>query len=402
VLLGLGLFLGAGELLSALALRVVPEPQAEDETRLPPPEVWQARDENRPRDKAWHRYRIVCLGDSCTYGIGVKTQDSYPRQLERLLNEGLAYQRFEVLNLGIAGYTSYLGLLRLREMALAFRPDLVIASFGLNDKWRAELSDRAKTAWERSAAMTARHRVAAALEYSHLYRFLRRLLAPLVEARRTALSSLRISYRVPLVEYRQNLVSLARETREAGAEIIFLAMTETPAINRLTELGIAAYEQADYRQASAKLERVAGIKFMYYPRPLHYLSLAYAALGERSLAARARRRAEQFAKIFPYPHSLRGALDRVEVLDHLEGDTLRPQDHFDVFALYRQVMAEVAEVEHVPLVDLAAQGLGESDFFDYCHLVGSGYGKLAQAVADVIRHKVLPRQPGGPGQPANP
>src|SRR5262245_46577047 len=92
-LLGLAVFLALGEAISAILLQYVAEPAPdEDETRNPPPEVWKARDENKSREKPWYRYRIVCLGDSCTYGLGVKTAETWPKQLERLLNERLGYQ----------------------------------------------------------------------------------------------------------------------------------------------------------------------------------------------------------------------------------------------------------------------------------------------------------------------
>ena len=48
--------------------------------------------------------RVVCVGDSCTFGKGVLEEASWPRQLERLLQEALPEgQRARVANLGING-----------------------------------------------------------------------------------------------------------------------------------------------------------------------------------------------------------------------------------------------------------------------------------------------------------
>lgn len=81
--------------------------------------------------------RIVCLGGSTTYGTGVSDNaDAYPAQLERLLNERSESERagvYEVLNLGVGGYTS-LEVLRLLETeALALEPDAVLIQVAIND-----------------------------------------------------------------------------------------------------------------------------------------------------------------------------------------------------------------------------------------------------------------------------
>jgi hypothetical protein len=45
-------------------------------------------------------YRVIALGDSWTYGVVVNDHETYPAQLERLLNEKGSGPRGEVLNLG--------------------------------------------------------------------------------------------------------------------------------------------------------------------------------------------------------------------------------------------------------------------------------------------------------------
>jgi lysophospholipase L1-like esterase len=77
-------------------------------------------------------FRIVCLGDSITFGSGVAPQDSYPKILETLLNkEGKT--GFEVLNFGVPAYTSYQGLKLLQTYAMKYSPDLVVVGFLWND-----------------------------------------------------------------------------------------------------------------------------------------------------------------------------------------------------------------------------------------------------------------------------
>lgn len=75
-------------------------------------------------------FRIIALGDSLTYGYGIAEQDTYPRVLERLLNETF---RVEVLNLGVPAAQSEDIYRILQQKLPLLRPDLVIYGMCLND-----------------------------------------------------------------------------------------------------------------------------------------------------------------------------------------------------------------------------------------------------------------------------
>lgn len=79
-------------------------------------------------------FRIVALGDSFTFGLGVPVEDAYPKVLEKLLN-GTAPDgvRYEVLNLAVPGYSTRDEALALRYNGLQWRPKLVILGYCLND-----------------------------------------------------------------------------------------------------------------------------------------------------------------------------------------------------------------------------------------------------------------------------
>ncbi len=88
-------------------------------------------------------YRIVCLGDSWTYGVMVNDHETYPAQLCQVLNAESSPRRFEVLNLGCVGYSSYQGKVLLAKYIRQLAPDLVTICFGGNDARRSRLfSDR--------------------------------------------------------------------------------------------------------------------------------------------------------------------------------------------------------------------------------------------------------------------
>jgi lysophospholipase L1-like esterase len=79
--------------------------------------------------------RILCLGDSVTYGILVPREQSYPAQLEALWNERVASPKVEVLNLGLPGTNSSRLVRELPRLLDTFSPDITILLVGVNDFW---------------------------------------------------------------------------------------------------------------------------------------------------------------------------------------------------------------------------------------------------------------------------
>ena len=77
-------------------------------------------------------FRILCLGDSLTFGNGVELADTYPKQLEVMLN-GAGGLRYEVINAGVPAYDTWQEVTYLREDGWRFEPRLVIIGFYAND-----------------------------------------------------------------------------------------------------------------------------------------------------------------------------------------------------------------------------------------------------------------------------
>jgi len=99
-------------------------------------------------------FRIVCLGDSVTFGYRVppvwpeRPRDfnpewqPYPMLLETELREANPNRSIEVFPMAVPGYTSHQGLAWLRRDISYLQPDLVIASFGWNDASLSDAPDR--------------------------------------------------------------------------------------------------------------------------------------------------------------------------------------------------------------------------------------------------------------------
>ncbi len=74
--------------------------------------------------------RVIVLGDSVIAGVGIRQiEDLIPAQLEKNLPAG----RYEVLNLGIAGYCTYGEIELLATRGLKYQPEQVILLFVEND-----------------------------------------------------------------------------------------------------------------------------------------------------------------------------------------------------------------------------------------------------------------------------
>lgn len=80
-------------------------------------------------------FRILALGDSFTLGLGVNSEEAYPKVLESMLNRAPLgkFSKFEVINAGVDGYGTEQEAIYLRELLQRYRPDLVIVGLYSND-----------------------------------------------------------------------------------------------------------------------------------------------------------------------------------------------------------------------------------------------------------------------------
>jgi len=78
-------------------------------------------------------FRIVVTGDSTTMGAGVREEDRYSDQLERMLNAEASDRRYEIVNVGLSGQNAAQDASRL-EMALdGYRTQMIVYGFSPND-----------------------------------------------------------------------------------------------------------------------------------------------------------------------------------------------------------------------------------------------------------------------------
>ena len=106
--------------------------------------------------------RMIAVGDSFTFGFRVAAHDSYPEQLERRLNENPPRegQRFDVLNLGVTGYSMQDSALLLKHRGLIWKPKLIVMNYFLNDPETDPTQElqwyfRSPRWWESSALLSS-------------------------------------------------------------------------------------------------------------------------------------------------------------------------------------------------------------------------------------------------------
>lgn len=78
-------------------------------------------------------FRILVLGDSVTYGMGVSSSSTFANRLEDLLRKQLEVRTVDVINAGVSGYTTYNELQYYLTKGRAFESDIVMLAFCMND-----------------------------------------------------------------------------------------------------------------------------------------------------------------------------------------------------------------------------------------------------------------------------
>jgi len=209
-------------------------------------------------------FRIVCAGDSVTFGFRVprvylrRPRENpewapYPALLERWLREANPGRAVEVIPLATPGYSSHQGLAWLRRDIAWLQPDVVTACFGWNDMDSADRSDALamKGDW---LSVTRRRLLSSSQALIHASRWLASRRAPATPAPETA-------RRVPRDAYVANLLEMARLARRHGAAAVLIGPVYRDRVSHPPEGEIIA----GYRDALRAAAREQGIPYVEVP-----------------------------------------------------------------------------------------------------------------------------------------
>jgi lysophospholipase L1-like esterase len=180
------------------------------------------RNPDVPVERGPDDFRVLCLGDSVTFGWGVRYEEAYPTVLADLLRQALPGREVSVLNASCSGYTAHQGLEMLRRRGLKYRPDVVTIWFGWNDTGRWD----GMTDTEHARLFAREHRLTSIATYRVLSYLLRR--SQHEGVRREREDSQAPLRRLPVPDYTarlEDMVELARanEIRPGrGARVVLI------------------------------------------------------------------------------------------------------------------------------------------------------------------------------------
>jgi lysophospholipase L1-like esterase len=174
--------------------------------------------------------RIVCLGDSVTFGFRVpvvfpdapdsydRSEAPYPVLLERWLRRANSGRAVEVVNMAVPGYSSRQALAWLRRDIERLAPDLVTICVGWNDVSPREQPDSA------AMPMDAVHVLARRVVGSSQLLLRASLAAARVERWLTkADTGVSLMPRATEAEFVANVIGAARLARARGADVVLIA-----------------------------------------------------------------------------------------------------------------------------------------------------------------------------------
>ena len=213
--------------------------------------------------------RIVCLGDSVTFGFRVPVvwPDKpteydpewlpFPMLLEKQLRAANPERKIEVVTMAVPGYTSHQGLAWLRRDIDELKPDLLIVSFGWNDASFSDVPDREaiKTNW---SLVTVRRLIDSSQAFAHAVQWLRTRAVKAQQQNQTRPPAVRPVARVSQQEYLNNMLAIQDLARQRGAAVIAVAAPYRDNDPGAPEVNL----MLQYRVALGTTMRQSGVPFL--------------------------------------------------------------------------------------------------------------------------------------------
>jgi lysophospholipase L1-like esterase len=180
--------------------------------------------------KAPGALRIVCLGDSVTFGYRVppvwpdKPTEydpeslPFPMLLQRELRAANPIKQLDVITMAVPGYSSHQGLAWIKRDIETLKPDLLVVSFGWNDASLSDVPDRdaIRTGW---SPFLVRWLIDHSQAFAHVTHWLRSQAAK----KQKAVQRLPPTSRVSEAEYLDNMMAICELARTNGAQIVVIA-----------------------------------------------------------------------------------------------------------------------------------------------------------------------------------
>lgn len=232
--------------------------------------------------------RVVCLGDSSTFGLSVGEEETWPARLQALLG-GLyeGHRPVEVLNAGVIGYSSEQNRVQLVRDVLPLRPDAVVLCPTAQNDTTLRRGPADAVLLQRSGSLRAR--------LSQL-RIVQRLglgdgRGGFTGATDAATQELEpgmpgVGPRVAPERFSENLLAMAQAAAEAGVPCVFVVTPHEPErIARAPELLRSEERVVEAAgRGGARLVDVRADFAAYAPLELTSDAIHFTALGQQLIA----------------------------------------------------------------------------------------------------------------------
>ncbi len=188
-------------------------------------------------EKRAGEYRILAVGDSCTFGAGVAWEETWGVQLERTIQAAHPDRAVRVGLAALPGYSTFQDERLLDRILPAVAPDLAVFYCGA---W----NDHVPAAGADDATLAAR------LSTSRLFALVHALFEPGLAPVRAAFERGEApnGRRVPVDDFERRLGAMAERCRAAGAAVVFIVPSQPPDTQRRFP-GLLAYRDAVRRAA---------------------------------------------------------------------------------------------------------------------------------------------------------
>jgi hypothetical protein len=110
------------------------------------------REDQHITGKAGNEFRVLFLGDSCTFGYGLLLKEGFVDLCEKRLQDEYPLKKIQCINAGVPGYSIFQGRQSMKRHLLTLKPDMLVVNFGWNDQndWGGKSDKQQFQAIERS------------------------------------------------------------------------------------------------------------------------------------------------------------------------------------------------------------------------------------------------------------
>jgi lysophospholipase L1-like esterase len=199
-------------------------------------------------------YRIMMLGDSTTFGWGVRQEDTAAKFLERKLNGNspAGFDKVEVMNTGVGNYDTVQEVTYYETIGYKYQPDLVVLVFFINDPEPVPVEKKSFLIDRSYLIAFATNRFDGALRHAGVRPDWKKYYASLYDDDRPGFQACK-----------KALISLADSTRNHGAKLLVAILPELHQINDDSYPFKAAHQKIENVMASQNVpvvELIEGLK----------------------------------------------------------------------------------------------------------------------------------------------